>query len=79
MKVPPSMMLHHTLYVLTLRQKTEKWFQIEPSLYIVTNKQLHILHTYYYFKRHFHIGKYFPLKEYKKTKRSMSREKNASL
>ena len=43
--------------------------------HIVTNKQLHILHTYYHFKCHFH-GNIFL---YKKTKRSMSREKNANL
>ena len=60
--------------------KSEKWFQIEPPLnvlhiIILTNEQLHILHTYYHFKCHFH-GNIFL---YKKTKRSMSREKNANL
>ena len=65
MKVPPSMM-----YVLTLREKSEKRFQIEQPLIfilhiiIVTNKQLvHILHTYVLSFQMPFSWKYFPLQK----------------
>ena len=64
MKVPPSMM-----YVLTLREKSEKRFQIEQPLIfilhiiIVTNKQLHILHTYVLSFQMPFSWKYYPLQK----------------
>ena len=64
MKVPPSMM-----YVLTLREKSEKWFQIEQPLIfilhiiIVTNKLLHIYTTYILSFQMPFSWKYFPLQK----------------
>ena len=70
MKVPSIMMYVLTL---TLSQKSEKCFQIEPpfilDIIILTNKQLRILHTYVLLFQTPFSYKYFPLKEYKKTKR----------